>query len=67
MTLFEQLQRLRDETDPRESVWIRRLGSRIVVNDSDRGIELCGDDSDEVLRVILTDIGESEFALSDFT
>jgi len=67
MNLLDRLKRLRDRTESDESVWVELRGSTIVVVDPDsgRGLELCGDDSDEVLIAILFDLGHEDLSLSN--
>jgi len=66
MNLLDRLKRLRDRTDSDESVWVELRGSTITVVDPDsgRGLELCGDDSDEVLIALLFDLGHEDLSLS---
>ncbi len=62
MSPLDRLKRLRDRTETHESIWVELRGTTISVVDPDsgRGLELCGDDSDEILITLLTDLGLEE-------
>ncbi len=66
MSPLDRLKRLRDRTETHESIWVELRGTTISVVDPDsgRGLELCGDDSDEILIVILRDLGLEEHDVS---